>query len=234
MAARYTDDRDRDFRSNEPRRRERDRDHPRERVVEPPRDRDRDRDRERERDRDRERDSRRIIDDRVPERDSRRGDTQMTDAMDIVERRIPVEPRMDPRLDPRIDRMDIARDTTRANTARSIDPVRPDRMVDNRSAEPQDKYLTDPTTGQLYRQVPPPSRQAGGYPRDDRDYVEPPPSRSRTTMDTTMRDEPRSNLSDYWCPGEGIEREVLQHEICKFLGQDATCRPGTDNRVRLH
>ncbi len=116
-------------------------------------------------------------------------------------------------------------------------------MGDGRGAETIDKMYTDPMTGQVYRQVP----ARSGYPHDDRDYieppssrtraiVEPPASRSRTAVDMPMRDdrgrdEPRTTLGEYWCPGDGIEREVLQHEICKFLGQDATCRPGQDSRV---
>jgi len=218
MSSRYVDDRE--YRSSESRRtRDRDRvDHPRERV-EPTRE-------------------RRIIDD---PRSDRRPDTQMTDAMDVAIERRGVDPRLDSRLDPRID---IGRDTARANTASRIDP-RPDRMVDSRSAETAEKYVTDPMTGQVYRQVP--ARSAYPPRGDDRDFVEPPSSRSRptveppasrsrTAVDTPMRDdrgrdEPRATLGEYWCPGEGIEREVLQHEICKFLGQDATCRPGPDSRV---
>ncbi|EXJ62781.1 hypothetical protein A1O7_03220 [Cladophialophora yegresii CBS 114405] len=215
MSSRYVEDRDY-HRSTTDSRRRADRD-PRERV-------------------DSTRDRR--IDDRPLDRSR---DTHMTDAMDIaIDRR--VDPRLDPRMDPRID---IGRDTARANTASRIDPPRPDRMVDSRSAEPIEKYVQDPTTGQLYRQVPARAPYTRG---DDRDYidpplprsrtaVDPPASRSRTAVDTPMRDdrirdEPRTALGDYWCPGEGIEREVLQHEICKFLGQDATCRPGQDSRGR--
>ena len=223
MSSRYVDDRN--YRSSDTRRRgDRDRDphpHTRERVEST-----------RETTRRVIDDRSRIIDDRGPT--SRRGapDTQMPDAMDIaVDRRI--DSRLDPGMDPR---MDIGRDPTRANTASRIDPLRPDRVHDSRSAELQEKYVQDPTTGQLYRQVPARSAYARGA--DDRDYPDPvPSSRSRTAVDTIMRDdrgrdEPRATLSEYWCMGEGIEREVLQHEICKFLGQDATCRPG-ENRVGL-
>ena len=94
----------------------------------------------------------------------------MTDAMDVAIERRGVDPRLDPRLDPRID---IGRDSARANTASRIDP-RPDRMADSRSTEPAEKYVTDPMTGQVYRQVP--ARPT--YPRDDRDYIEPPASRN--------------------------------------------------------
>ncbi|OAL22395.1 hypothetical protein AYO20_11181 [Fonsecaea nubica] len=203
MSSRYDD---RDYRGGEPRRRERDRERdPRERVEPTARE-------------------RRIIDDHHPERRER--DTPMSDVMDIgIDRRMEVRP------DPRMERMDIARDPTRANTARSIDPIRSERTVDSRSVEPPERMYTDPATGisTMYRQVP-----QSRYPREDRDYLDPVPPSRRIPMDATMRDEPsrpQLQLSEFWCPGEGIEREVIQHEICKFLGQDATCRPGVDNRV---
>jgi hypothetical protein len=210
---------DRDYRSSESRRRAERDSHPRERV-EPARE-------------------RRIVEDRGSDR---RGDTTMTDTMDIsIDRRMDprIDPRKDPRMiDPRDPRMDISRDPARANTASRIEPLRPDRVADSRSAEPE-QYVRDPQTGQLYRQVP----AASAYSRvDDRDPYDVPPSRSRMTMDTPVRedrdrdrgrdrDEPRATLSEYWLSGDGIEREVLQHEICKFLGQDATCRPGPDPRT---
>lgn len=213
MSSRYVDDRE--HRSSDSRRnRDRDRADPRERVETTR--------------------ERRVVESSRPER----RDTQMTEAMDVDYARRVVDPR-DSRMDPR---MAIERDTARANTASRIDRG-PDRMGDSRSTEPIEKMYTDPMTGQVYRQVP----ARAGYPRDDRDYIDPPSSRSRTTMeppasrsrtavdvpmrDDRGRDEPRTTLGEYWCPGEGIEREVLQHEICKFLGQDATCRPGQDSRV---
>lgn len=36
-------------------------------------------------------------------------------------------------------------------------------------------------------------------------------------------------LNEYFIDGEGINREVLQIEICKYLGAEATCRPGDYN-----
>jgi hypothetical protein len=39
----------------------------------------------------------------------------------------------------------------------------------------------------------------------------------------------RPALNEYWIDGEGILREVLQSEICRFLGAEATCRPGDLN-----
>lgn len=41
---------------------------------------------------------------------------------------------------------------------------------------------------------------------------------------------PRQN--EYFIPGEGISREVIQADICRYLGNDALVRPGNHN-VRL-
>lgn len=38
---------------------------------------------------------------------------------------------------------------------------------------------------------------------------------------------PRRN--DYFIPGEGISREVIQADICRYLGNDALVKPGTYN-----
>ena len=46
------------------------------------------------------------------------------------------------------------------------------------------------------------------------------------------RDGPRPNYNEYFLPGDGIDREVIQSEICRYLGQDATCKPGTHDDVR--
>jgi hypothetical protein len=42
------------------------------------------------------------------------------------------------------------------------------------------------------------------------------PTRFRTTK-----------YNEYFVPGGGIDREVIQHEICRYLGNDATVRPYT-------
>ncbi|MCJ1340004.1 hypothetical protein MMC09_005298 [Bachmanniomyces sp. S44760] len=38
--------------------------------------------------------------------------------------------------------------------------------------------------------------------------------------------QPRIQLNEYFVDGEGILREVMQTEICKYLGAEATSRPG--------
>lgn len=43
----------------------------------------------------------------------------------------------------------------------------------------------------------------------------------------------RPKLDEFWLDGEGIDRQVLQSSICRFLGSEATSRPFEFN-VRLH
>lgn len=58
------------------------------------------------------------------------------------------------------------------------------------------------------------------------------PAQVRPVIDPgRSRDEPRPNYNEYFLPGDGIDREVIQSEICRYLGQDATCKPGTHNDV---
>jgi len=160
-------------------------------------------------DRDREvlRTSRRVTDEPV--------DTRMSDPMDT---------RM---LDPRMD----SRGDLRPSAVPRLDP-RPDRGIDSRSRESEPGVVYYTTRGSEL--VPP--REVSvrpPYPRDDD-----PMPRSRTTLDSVPRDrgdrDIRPKYTEYFCPGDGIEREVIQHEICKYLGQDATCRPGQDSSVRCN
>ncbi|EXJ79856.1 hypothetical protein A1O3_08141 [Capronia epimyces CBS 606.96] len=156
---------------------------------------------------------------RVPEGRMDR-DTRMSDAMDTR-----MDTRLDTRIDPRLDsRMDARMAEQRPNTTSRIDP-RPDRV------DPEVILMRDANTGEIYREVRnAPARSP--FAREERDYDA--PSRSRATMEVPVsrdRDSIRPEYTEYFCPGEGIEREVIQHEICKYLGQDATCRPGRNNEV---
>ncbi|KIV85212.1 hypothetical protein, variant [Exophiala sideris] len=203
------DDYRRDSRQSSRREHRSDRDHGHRERVEPTRD-------------------RRTMDDRIGRND------RMDVDMDRMDPRL--DSRLDPRIDPRIDpRMDI-RTEPRANTAATrIDP-RSDRGIDRRNVEPDGagQIYQDPVTGEFYREVRQVPSRSPYPPRDEREY-DVPPSRSRQPVDTPMsrdREPLRPELNEYFCPGEGIDREVIQHEICKYLGQDATCRPGrnTDGR----
>lgn len=65
------------------------------------------------------------------------------------------------------------------------------------------------------------ARQADRVEREQRED----PRRSPREAITSRR----LPLNDYFIDGEGINREVLQIEICKYLGAEATSRPGDYN-----
>jgi len=43
---------------------------------------------------------------------------------------------------------------------------------------------------------------------------------------------PTERQNEYFIPGDGIMREVIQADICRYLGNDALVRPG-NYQVRL-
>lgn len=55
--------------------------------------------------------------------------------------------------------------------------------------------------------------------------------RERDTRREPIRDRPRgeAGLNEFFVSGEGIHRDVMQREICKYLGPEAYSRPGTYN-----
>ena len=74
----------------------------------------------------------------------------------------------------------------------------------------------------------------GGDLRDDRDRRRgdrgredqaPPLQRERPRPTKPRQDA----LNEFFVSGEGINREVLQREICKYLGPEAYSRPSTYN-----
>ena len=99
--------------------------------------------------------------------------------------------------------------------------------------------ILDGRTGEIHQEVP--TRQRGGYVdepihrdiRTDRDEV------SATRGDRIARgyhevDYGQSHSTKYndcFVPGTGIDRVVIQHEICRYLGNDATVRPFTHKDV---
>lgn len=52
-----------------------------------------------------------------------------------------------------------------------------------------------------------------------------------TRREPPIRDRPRgeAGLNEFFVSGEGIHRDVMQREICKYLGPEAYSRPGTYN-----
>lgn len=147
---------------------------------------------------------------------------------DVVEDRI--DPRIDQRMNARVD--SIRTEPRPANLPppplRDSRPPEP-RTMDPRSPDPDPGLLyQDPHTGEYYQYRTVPGRSP--YPADNQ-YPDSRP-RNRAPVDTPMandRDSSRPQYEEYFCPGDGIEREVIQHNICKYLGQDATCRPGQKN-----
>jgi hypothetical protein len=57
-------------------------------------------------------------------------------------------------------------------------------------------------------------------------------ARRERDMRDPVRDRPEretARLNEYFVSGEGIHREVMQREICKYLGPEAYSRPGNHN-----
>jgi hypothetical protein len=44
--------------------------------------------------------------------------------------------------------------------------------------------------------------------------------------DRRQNERPRERQNEYFVPRDGIDREVIQADICRFLGNDALVRPG--------
>lgn len=149
---------------------------------------------------------------RPDEMDTRMGDTRLAPRGEYAPNR--QDPRMDNRMDNRMDariepRMDIRQD---------------DRMdmTDDypyTAQRPPREWITSPPGGRPQ------------YPERDRDRErerDDLPRNQIYEIETT----PNENRTDYFLPGEGINRFVLQNEITKYLGSSAVSRPYTHNDVR--
>ncbi|ETN40426.1 uncharacterized protein HMPREF1541_04703 [Cyphellophora europaea CBS 101466] len=164
-----------------------------------------------------------------------RGASRTQEPMEIVDSRLMSASRTmgDPRganaaarLEPRPDRHGGGVVSRARDEPTYYDDHKPTRMVDPRDARTADVYSRE--TAPRY-----------SNPRDDRMDTEPdipPPRRSaaREVVDPRehyMDEDHRSNrYNDYFVPGAGIE--VIQHEICRYLGNDATVRPFTNKDGR--
>ncbi|KIV77086.1 hypothetical protein PV11_08921 [Exophiala sideris] len=145
----------------------------------------------------------------------------------------------------RHDLEDAVRTDQGANTAATRINPRSDRGIDRRGAESNSIYQ-DPVTGESYRavrQVPQtPSGQIPQIPSWQMSSQSPAPSRNdqeyasrliRQPAPTARGHEPiMPESKEYFCSGDGIDREVIQHWIVKYLGDDATYRPGQDTYGR--
>ena len=68
------------------------------------------------------------------------------------------------------------------------------------------------------------------YQRDDREE----PGSNRQFIDLERRQrEPAAKYNEYFLPGEDINREVIQNDICRYLGQDALVQQWRHNDVCL-
>jgi hypothetical protein len=72
-------------------------------------------------------------------------------------------------------------------------------------------------------------RERGGYGRLDQPSILTDPRMPPSVNNPQGLELPA--LSDYFLPAEGISRGVIQDEICKYLGSDATCRPYRNREV---
>lgn len=154
------------------------------------------------------------VDPRAVRRADDRHDITMEDPMDT---------RMDARMDTRMDMRYDARVDPRGNIPSRMDATRNDRVPDRRQEEPL--YQQDPRAQQYYPTQPAPRQPFS--PRDEPNEL--PLSNRRPLIDPSMgiTQGPGSQYNEYFLPGDGIDREVIQYELCRYLGQDATCRPGS-------
>ena len=147
---------------------------------------------------------------------------------DVYERDVPERRPRDPR--------DLQRDRDSRDLQREQDSQ--DRMGPREQRRPDDRELDRmdyPRDGRsdLRTTRNPPSRSAYPYSnqmeRDDipsRAYVDDTRERHRPPIDLqSQRREEASRFQEYFLPGEDINREVIQYDIVRYLGNDATVRP---------
>jgi hypothetical protein len=143
---------------------------------------------------------------------------------DVRERR-PRDPRDLPREQDLRERMDL-------REQRRQDGREPDRMDYPRDGRPDLWTTRDPLSRSMYA-------YADKMERDDvpsRAYMDDARERPRPPIDlqSQRREEPPSRYQEYFLPGEDINREVIQYDICRYLGNDATVRPGQYSDVGFH
>jgi len=148
---------------------------------------------------------------------------RMDDPMDMG-----LDPRMSNRIEPALSRGgmdtrmgDIRMGDIRMDSAMDTQMDTRDRRLDNRTMDigmgaQEPVVYREYRTGQTMREAVPASRTQYDHERATR---------------YTNEYEPPQRFIEYFIPGDGINREVIQVEICKFLGPDATVRPGTNAEV---
>ena len=124
----------------------------------------------------------------------------------------------------------------REQERRDRNDLRDQRQTDNREQD-RIEYIRDSRLDQR------PPRDNAARPvydyadQDDREnespprggYMDDPRERHRHPVDlrSGRREDPGSRYQEYFLPGEEINREVIQYDICRYLGNDATVRPYT-------
>jgi hypothetical protein len=58
--------------------------------------------------------------------------------------------------------------------------------------------------------------------------------RPRIDLQSQRREEPSPRYQGYFLPDEDINYEVIQNDICRYLGNDATVQPGQYSDVGFH
>jgi hypothetical protein len=138
---------------------------------------------------------------------------------DVYEHDVPERRPRDPR--------DLQREQDSRDRMGPREQRRPDDRELDRMGYPRDSRSDLRTTHS------PPSRPAYPYSnqmeRDDvpsRAYVDDARERHRLPIDLqSQRREEASRLQEYFLPAEDINREVIQYDIARYLGNDATARP---------
>lgn len=122
------------------------------------------------------------------------------------------EPRPDLRPDPRSDlRGDIRNEPREMRDLRDARDLRGEPLID-----PRDPRFASSRDARDLREI---RGSRDLYERDEMMDIDPPLSSGR--------------LTTYFLPGDGISREVIQADICRYLGADATCMPYRNREVSL-
>lgn len=126
--------------------------------------------------------------------------------------------------DPRDLRDRDSREPQESREQRRIDPRDLDRMDTRDPARIDPRTTRDAAARTMYSYADP-GREDAPTGR----YMDEPRDRQRNPIDLQpadrRREETVSRYQEYFVPGQGINREVIQTDICRYLGNDATVRP---------
>ena len=105
---------------------------------------------------------------------------------------------------------------------RRLDGRESDRMDYTRDVRSDLRATRDTTSRSIYTY----SDQMDRDDQPPRGYVDDSRERHRQLIDlqSPRREENAAHYKEYFLPGEDINREVIQFDICRYLGNDATVR----------